>query len=34
MAPPIVHTVYHPGAEGPLPTVVAIQVRKPTFTSC
>ncbi|MCA9856110.1 MAG: hypothetical protein KC458_02405 [Dehalococcoidia bacterium] len=24
MAPPIVHTVYHPGAEGPLPTVVAI----------
>lgn len=24
MPPPIVHTVYHPGAEGPLPTVVAI----------
>ena len=24
MPPPIVHTVYHPGAEGPLPTVIAI----------
>lgn len=24
VTPPIVHTVYHPGAEGPLPTVVAI----------
>ena len=24
MAPPNVHTVYHPGTEGPLPTVIAI----------
>lgn len=24
MTPPIVHTVYHPGTEGPLPTVIAI----------